>query len=65
MARRARLVGARAVLAGPQWALSGAGADCEVGGPCGTVRFVNYPALLCGLNFKFEFKFEATQIKSK
>jgi hypothetical protein len=61
-----RVVGGSAGGAG--WAVVGSkwsGAECEVGGPCGIVRLVNYPALFCVLKSKFEFKFEATQIKSK
>jgi hypothetical protein len=50
------------------WAVVGSkrcGAENEVGGPSGTVCPVNFPAPLCVPKFKFEFKFEATQIKSK
>jgi hypothetical protein len=59
-------VGGRRAVAG--WAVVGSkrsGAENEVGGPSGTVRPVNFPAPICVLKFKFEFKFEATQIKSK
>jgi hypothetical protein len=61
-----RAVGGRRAVAG--WAVVGSkwsGDESEVGGPSGTVRLVNFPAPLCVLKFKFEFNFEATQIKSK